>query len=186
MRGLHLLIALAVFTLDQVTKAVVEWGIPLHEVRPVIPGLFRLTHVKNRGAAFGMFADSPSELKIALLIAFSAVALGVGLVLLWRHQPEARRTGVGLALILGGAIGNLFDRLVHGSVVDVLDFYLRSYHWPAFNVADSAIVVGAGLLVLDMLLSPSPSRSKEFERGQAGAKRGQARAKGGQARAKGG
>ena len=172
MRGLHLLIALAVFTLDQATKAVVDWRIPLHEVRPVIPGLFRLTHVKNRGAAFGMFADSPSELKIALLIAFSAVALGVVLVLLWRHQPEARRTGVGLALILGGAIGNLFDRLIHGSVVDFLDFYVRSYHWPAFNVADSAIVIGCGLLVLDMLLSPSPPRSKDFERGQARAKGG--------------
>ena len=179
MRGLHLLIALAVFTLDQVTKAVVEWGIPLHDVRPVIPGLFHLTHVKNRGAAFGIFADSPSGLKIALLIALSAVALGVVLALLWRHQPGAGRTGVGLALILGGAIGNLFDRLVHGSVVDFLDFYLRSYHWPAFNVADSAIVIGCGLLVLDMLLSPSPPRSKEFERGQARAERGQARAKGG-------
>ncbi len=176
MRGLHLLIALAVFTLDQATKAVVEARIPLHDVRPVIPGLFQLTHVKNRGAAFGLFADSPSELKIVLLIAVSVLALGLVLVLLWRHQPGAWpgawRTGVGLALILGGATGNLFDRLLHGSVVDFLDFYLRSYHWPAFNVADSAIVVGAGLLVLDMLLSPTARVEPVLSESQARAKRG--------------
>ncbi len=157
MRWLHFVIAVAVFTADQLSKAVVEAGIPLHEVRPVIPGLFRLTHVKNRGAAFGIFADANSPMKIEALILLSAVALVIVLTLLWRHHPGARRTGVGLALILGGAVGNLFDRLVHGSVVDFLEFFLRGFHWPAFNVADSAIVVGAGLLVLDMLLSHSPS-----------------------------
>lgn len=158
MRWLHFLIALAVFTLDQLTKSVVEAQIPLHDVRPVIPGLFRLTHVKNRGAAFGIFADSPSQLKIGVLILLSVIALGIVLALLWRHQPNSSRTGFGLALILGGAIGNLFDRLVHGSVVDFLDFYLRGHHWPAFNIADSAIVAGAALLVLDLLLSQSPAR----------------------------
>ncbi len=153
MRWLHLLIALGVFTLDQLTKSVVEAQIPLHDVWPVIPGLFRLTHVKNRGAAFGIFADSPSQMKIGVLILLSVMALGIVLALLWRHQPNARRAGVGLALILGGAIGNLFDRLVHGSVVDFLDFYVNGHHWPAFNFADAAIVTGAALLVLDMLLS---------------------------------
>ncbi len=157
MRWFHLLIALAVFTLDQVTKAVVEASIPVHDIWPVIPGLFRLTHVKNRGAAFGIFADSSSQLKIGMLILLSVLALGIILTLLWRRQPLARRTGAGLALILGGAIGNLFDRLAQGSVVDFLDFYLGSYHWPAFNIADSAIVVGAGLLVLDMILSQAPT-----------------------------
>ena len=158
MRLYHLLIALVVFTLDQVTKAVVEASIPLHEVRSVIPGLFRLTHVKNRGAAFGIFADSPNEGKIAALIFLSVVALAVVVTLLWRNQPTARRMGLGLALILGGAVGNLFDRLVHGNVVDFLDFYLSSYHWPAFNVADSAIVIGAGLLLVDMVLTRAPAQ----------------------------
>ncbi len=153
MRWLHALIALSIFTLDQATKAVVEAQLPAHEVWPVVPGLFRLTHVKNRGAAFGIFADSPSELKILMLILLSVLALAVVMGLLWRHQPVAPRVGFGLALILGGAIGNLFDRLVHGSVVDFLDFYLGSYHWPTFNIADSAIVIGAGLLLLDMILS---------------------------------
>ena len=153
MRWLHFLIALSIFTLDQITKAVVENNIPLHEVRPVIPGLFRLTHVKNRGAAFGIFADSATPMKLEMLIALSVLSLAVVLTLLWRHQPAARRTGIGLALILGGAFGNLFDRLAHGSVVDFLNFYVGSYQWPSFNVPDSAIVNGAGLLVMDMLRS---------------------------------
>jgi signal peptidase II len=158
MRRLHLLIALAVLVADQLTKWVIASAIPLHDSRPVIPGFFRLTHVKNRGAAFGIFADSTSPMKIEVLILLSVVALVVVLMLLW-EQPGARRIGLGLALILGGALGNLFDRLAHGSVVDFLEFYLRGFHWPAFNVADSAIVMGAGLLVLDMLLARSPKHS---------------------------
>jgi len=158
MRRLHLLVALAVFVADQLTKWVIGSAIPLHDSWPVIPGFFRLTHVKNRGAAFGIFADSTSPMKIEVLILLSVVALVVVLLLLW-EQPGARRIGLGLALILGGALGNLFDRLAHGSVVDFLDFYLRGFHWPAFNVADSAIVIGAGLLVLDMLLTRSPKQT---------------------------
>jgi len=157
MRRLHLLIALAVFVADQLTKWVIGSAIPLHDARPVIPGFFRLTHVKNRGAAFGIFADSTAPMKIEVLILLSVVALVVVLMLLW-EQPGARRIGLGLALILGGALGNLFDRLARGSVVDFLEFYLRGFHWPAFNVADSAIVIGAGLLVLDMLLTRSPKQ----------------------------
>jgi signal peptidase II len=158
MRRLHLLIALAVFVADQLTKWVIGSAIPLHDSWPVIPGFFRLTHVKNRGAAFGIFADSTAPMKIEVLILLSVVALVVVLMLLW-EQPGARRIGLGLALILGGALGNLFDRLAHGSVVDFLEFYLRGFHWPAFNVADSAIVIGAGLLVLDMLLTRSPKQA---------------------------
>ena len=159
MRFYHFLIALAVFAADQVTKAVVDRTIPLQEVRTIVPGLFRLTHVNNRGAAFGIFADSPGEGKIAVLIFLSVVALVVLVTLLWRNQPSARRMGLGLTLILGGAVGNLFDRLVHGSVVDFLDFYWSGYHWPAFNVADSAIVIGAVLLLVDMMFARAPAQA---------------------------
>lgn len=159
MRLYHLLIALVIFTLDQVTKAMVEASIPLHDSHNVIPGLLQLTHVKNRGAAFGIFADSPSEGKLTLLVFLSVMALGVVMTLLWRNQPHARRMGLGLAMILGGAVGNLFDRLVHGSVVDFVYFHLGSYFWPAFNVADTAIVCGAALLVLDMMLTHSPAEA---------------------------
>ncbi len=153
MRLNHLLLALVIFTVDQVTKALVEANIPLHEARVVIPGLLQLTHVKNRGAAFGIFADSPSEGKIMVLVFLSVVALGVVVTLLWRNQPSARRMGLGLTMILGGAVGNLLDRLAHGSVVDFVYFHLGNYYWPAFNVADSAIVIGAGLLLIDMMVT---------------------------------
>lgn len=156
MRWIHFLIALVVFTVDQVTKAVVETNIPLHDVRTVIPGLFRLTHAENRGAAFGILADSPSPMKLEVLITLSVIALAIVVSMLWRQQTAARTSGIGLALILGGAVGNLFDRMTHGSVVDFLNFYVRGYQWPSFNIADSAIVIGALLLVLDMLRTPKP------------------------------
>ena len=100
------------------------------------------------GAAFGLFADSPSEWKIAVLVLFSIVALVIVSALLWRNSHHISTTGVGLALILGGALGNLWDRLVSGRVVDFLLFYLGQYQWPAFNVADSAICTGVGLVFL--------------------------------------
>jgi len=160
MRKYHFLIALSVVILDRVAKRMIENNIPLHESIAVIPGFFRITHVENRGAAFGLFADSPSEWKIAMLVLFSVIALVIVCALLWRNSHAMTSTGVGLALILGGAVGNLWDRLVSGRVVDFLLFYVGQYQWPAFNVADSAIVVGAGLLVFEILFSKQPATEK--------------------------
>jgi signal peptidase II len=160
MRKYHFLIALLVVVLDRLAKWAVAKNIPLHESIQVIPDFFRLTHVENSGAAFGLFADSPSEWKIAVLVLFSVVALVVVSALLWRNSHSMNTTGIGLALILGGALGNLWDRLVSGRVVDFLLFYLGQYQWPAFNVADSAIVVGAGLLVFEILFSKAPAAEK--------------------------
>jgi signal peptidase II len=155
MRRLYFLTALVVLLLDRVTKWMVEGHIELHDTIQVIPGFFRLTHVQNRGAAFGLFAESPSEWKVGVLVLFSVIALVVVSALLWRNSHALTMTGSALSLILGGAIGNLWDRLLSGHVVDFLDFYLDSYHWPAFNVADSAIVIGAVLLVAEILFKPS-------------------------------
>ena len=160
MRKYHFLIAALVVVFDRVAKWVVDRNIALHESVTVVPGFFHLTHVENRGAAFGLFAESPSEWKIAVLVLFSLVALVVVSALLWKNSHAMTTTGVGLALILGGALGNLWDRLLSGQVVDFLDFYVGSYHWPAFNLADSAIVVGALLLVSEILFSKSPSEQK--------------------------
>src|SRR6185437_2425254 len=146
-RKYHFLIAFLVVSLDRLAKLSVERNISLHDSIAVVPGFFHLTHVENRGAAFGLFAESPSEWKIAVLVLFSLVALVVVSALLWKNSHAMTTTGVGLALILGGALGNLWDRLLSGQVVDFLDFHVGSYHWPAFNLADSAIVVGALLLV---------------------------------------
>jgi signal peptidase II len=123
----------------------------------VIPKFFRITHVENTGAAFGLFADSPSQWKIALLVMFSVLALVIVSALLWRNSHVMTMTGVGLSLILGGALGNLWDRLMHGRVVDFLVFYIGQYQWPAFNAADSAIVIGAGLLVFEILFAKAPA-----------------------------
>jgi signal peptidase II len=154
MRRFYFVTSLVVLVLDRATKWLVAENIPLHDTIPVIPGFFRLTHVQNRGAAFGLFAESPSEWKVATLVVFSLIALGVVSALLWRNSHALSMTGSALALILGGAVGNLWDRLLSGHVVDFLDFYVNTYHWPAFNVADSAIVIGALLLVGEILFKP--------------------------------
>jgi signal peptidase II len=155
MRKYHFLIALLVVLVDRVSKWLVASNISLHDSIAVLPGFFRLTHVQNSGAAFGLFAESSSEWKVAVLVLFSTLALVVVSALLWKNSHTMSSTGVGLALILGGALGNLWDRLLTGRVVDFLDFYLGSYHWPAFNIADSAIVVGALLLVAEILFAKS-------------------------------
>jgi signal peptidase II len=160
MRRFHFFIALSVVLLDRVTKGLVAKTISLHDGKQVIPGFFRIIHTENRGAAFGLFADSPAQWKISMLVLFSIVALVVVSTLLWRNSHSLTTTGIGLALILGGALGNLWDRLLNGRVVDFLLFYIGSYQWPAFNVADSAIVVGAGLLVIEILFAKPPALEK--------------------------
>ena len=157
MRKYHFLIAILIVVLDQATKWLVARNIDLNESRNVLPGFFRLTHVQNSGAAFGLFADSSSEWKVSILVVFSVLALVVVSALLWKNSHTITSTGVGLSLILGGAIGNLWDRLVFKHVVDFFDFFLGSYHWPAFNIADSAIVVGALLLVAEILFAKTPA-----------------------------
>jgi len=158
MRKYHFLIAFAVFALDRLSKWVISHRLSLHDSIPVIPGFFRIVRAENPGAAFGLFADSPAAWKVGLLILFSLIALVIVSALLWKNSHRLTSTGIGLALILGGAVGNLWDRLVSKHVVDFLLFYIGRYQWPAFNVADSAIVVGAGLLVFEILFTKSPSQ----------------------------
>ncbi len=146
-------IAVVIFLGDQATKAMVEDSIPEHAVVPILPHFFNLIHTKNAGAAFGLFSDSPSPWKTGLLILVSAALLATVVALVWKHRRLQWEAGVGLALILGGALSNLVDRIRAGRVVDFLDVYYRNYHWPTFNLADSAIVVGAGFLILQVIAS---------------------------------
>jgi signal peptidase II len=159
MRKYFFLIAASVIVLDRLTKWAVASNIPLHESLTIIPGLFHITHVENRGAAFGLFADSSFPWKITALIGFSLIALVIVTVLLWKNSHAINTTTVGLSLILGGATGNLWDRVVDGRVVDFLHFYIGSYSWPDFNLADSAIVVGAILLVSEILFTKPTSEA---------------------------
>lgn len=164
MRKYHFLIAAIVLLMDRLSKLLVARNIVLHDSIVILPGFFRLTHVQNRGAAFGLGAESPSQWTGAMLIVFSVAALIVVSALLWRNSHRISSTGVGLALIMGGALGNLWDRVVDGQVVDFLDFYVSNYHWPAFNVADSAIVIGALLLVTEILFSKSAEEQAVSQR----------------------
>jgi signal peptidase II len=151
MRPIHLMIAAAVLVVDQITKAIVLARFAPDALMPVVPGVFNLVRVENPGIAFGMLGDLPPALAFTMIVVLSVVAIGLVTYLLWKSGPADARLALALSLILGGAIGNLIDRILRGRVVDFLDFYVASYHWPAFNVADSAIVVGAGLLALDIL-----------------------------------
>ena len=132
---------------DQLTKFIVDQSMPLHHSIPVIDNFFNLTYIRNTGAAFGFLAGSAAAFRLPFLIVFSLVAIGFVVAML-RRLPE-RETGLitALVFILGGAIGNLIDRLAYGEVIDFLDFYWGRYHWPAFNVADSFISVGVCITV---------------------------------------
>jgi signal peptidase II len=150
-RAVHFLVAFLVVILDRWSKRLVATHIQMYTHIQVIPGFFRITHTENTGAAFSLFADSPSHFKTAALITFSVVAMIVVSILLWKQTRALTLTGIAFSLILGGAVGNLWDRVAKGRVIDFLLFYVRQYQWPVFNLADSAIVVGASLLVLEII-----------------------------------
>lgn len=138
---------MTIILLDQVTKQLVVNGMNLYEVIPLLPSL-NLTRMHNTGAAFSIMSDASPLFFIALGI---AVSIGV-LIWLRKHPKGETLMAVALTLILGGALGNVIDRATRGHVVDFIDFYVGNWHWPAFNVADMAIVMGAGFLILDMFL----------------------------------
>jgi len=150
-RRLEIWLPLAVVAIDQITKALVRQMLPLHESVSIVPGLLDLTHVRNTGAAFGLLnaVDFPFKAVLIPLVAAAAlVAVGLYSASLAHHQMLAR---IGLALIIGGAAGNLLDRVVVGSVVDFVDVYWRAWHFWAFNAADSAITIGVAVMILDMI-----------------------------------
>ncbi len=166
LRWIHLAIAVGAILLDRITKIVIERTLATTDAITVIPGFFQITHVHNRGAAFGLFADSTSEWRTALLVGFSGLALAVVGYLLWRSDHALPTTAIGLSLILGGAIGNLWDRVVAGQVTDFLHFYIGSHVWPDFNVADSCIVIGAILLMLEIVFAKESVREHSVTGGQ--------------------
>lgn len=144
----HLLAGIGVFVADQLSKGLID-RTPQDFDHTVIPGLFRIIHADNPGVAFGLFQYSSPGFR-DLLITASSIALLVVLALLWKNK-QSSRTGYAMALIVGGACGNLLDRILHGQVVDFLLFYVGSHSWPVFNLADSAIVIGAALLVWEII-----------------------------------
>jgi len=146
------LIAVAIILLDQATKRVIVGTLQLGQGLPIVPGFFDLVFVLNPGAAFSFLATLPDSVRNPFFITISVTAVILILVYRTRHLQQHELASLSLALVLGGAIGNLIDRLRYGMVVDFLLVHVYEYHWPAFNVADSAISVGVTLMVLDMFL----------------------------------
>ncbi|HEY7220122.1 MAG TPA: signal peptidase II [Candidatus Binatia bacterium] len=144
-----------IIVFDQLTKAIVDRTMPLHHSIPIIDGLFSLTYVRNTGAAFGIFAGSHEAFRLPFLILVSMIAIGVICVMLKRLNEKETGLITALTFILGGAIGNLIDRILYGEVIDFLDFYWSTYHWPAFNLADSFITIGVAITLVFLMRAKS-------------------------------
>lgn len=140
-----------IIVLDQLTKLLILQYLPLHSSLEIIPGFFNLVHVRNPGGAFSIFAGADSALRQGLFMGLTVFIVIVLLFAYRKLRPEDRWTRTSYALIVGGALGNLVDRLRFGEVIDFLDCYVGAYHWPAFNAADSAITAGALMLVVTLL-----------------------------------
>jgi signal peptidase II len=150
-KRLELLVAAVIVVLDQAAKLLVRGAFDLHESHEVIPGFFNLTRVHNYGAAFGLMNTVDFPFKTAVLSTVAAVALSMLALYATRLPPDQRFARFGLALIVGGAAGNLIDRISAGYVVDFVDVYWGDWHFWAFNVADAAITVGVAFMILDLL-----------------------------------
>lgn len=159
----YLSVMLTILVVDQFSKWLVARELDLHEYRPLVDGLLSLSHVRNRGAAFGILSDADLPYQSILFAGLSLVALLAIAVYAWRLPATAWLPQLALALILGGALGNLIDRLRLGYVVDFVHVYWRDHQWPDFNAADSAITIGVTLLVLDILRSPHAESSGKTE-----------------------
>jgi len=143
--------AAVIILLDQITKHYIDSYMSVGDSFPVIQGLFNITHVRNPGAAFGIFSKSPEIFRTVFLIAVTSAAMVLILYYIRTNRERGGLLNLAMSLIFGGAIGNLVDRIRFGEVIDFLDFYIGSNHWPAYNVADSAISTGAVLLLLAMI-----------------------------------
>jgi signal peptidase II len=168
----YALVSLAVFAFDQLTKWLVQRSLELHEFRPLIDGLLSLSHVRNRGAAFGILSDADLPFQPLIFAAVSFLALAAIAIYAWRLPAESRLPQTALALIMGGALGNLFDRARLGYVVDFVHVYWNQHQWPDFNVADSAISVGVSLLILDILREGRSEQASAGEIAEAGSPAG--------------
>ncbi len=161
-----LLISGALILIDQWTKFLVTIHIPLYFSVRVIDNFFNITHIRNPGVAFGLFANQESEYKVLFFIIISAIAI-VAILIIFHQTPNNRRmVRTGLTLILSGAVGNLMDRIIHKEVIDFIDFYYQKFHWPAFNVADSCITIGVALMILDLFWHHSEANAVSKSSGE--------------------
>lgn len=150
-RFVYLGLSFLIFTLDQWTKWMVAHRLTLYESVVVIPGFFNLTYIHNRGVIFGLFSDVTNPFLQTLILVLSVLSFILIAIFFFFIHHESRWASIGFAFVLGGALGNTWDRVTQGYVIDFLDFYYGPYHWPSFNIADAAISIGVGMLILHML-----------------------------------
>jgi signal peptidase II len=155
------IIALTTMILDQIVKLYIQKSMRLHETIIVIPGFFHLTYIRNPGAAFGLLANQGNGFRFVFFGVTSLAAVVLLGALLYKTPPDQRMTPLAISLVLGGALGNLLDRIRFGEVVDFMDFFVNGFHWPAFNLADSAITIGITILLINFFLErkKNPSAS---------------------------
>lgn len=150
------IVAGLVVSADQISKALILNNLPLHHSIPVIAGIFDITHILNPGGAFGFMAGMSSIVRTIVFLFISSMAVGLIFYFYYKTPPAYKLLATGFALIFGGAIGNLIDRVRFGTVIDFLDFYIGHHHWPAFNIADSAITVGIVIFIYHLLFKKMP------------------------------
>lgn len=151
-KKVYFIFILVVLVVDQATKLWISLTVPLSASKKIIPGFFNITHIHNRGAIFGFLGQSRSPLVYYLLMLASLVALILVVYYFFRTSPSEKFMSFSLSFILAGALGNLADRIFRGYVIDFLDFYVKRWHWPSFNVADACVSIGAVSLILLLLL----------------------------------
>ena len=150
-------VAGTVVILDQITKAVIFAFLPQHHSISVLPGFFNLTHIQNPGGAFGFMANQSLSWRNWIFLFISSLAIGI-IFYFYKNTPKTHPLlSTGFALIFGGALGNMIDRIRFGKVIDFLDIYIGSYHWPAFNIADSAISIGMAIFLYHLLFKKMPA-----------------------------
>lgn len=147
----YYLIIVVLLGFDQITKALIAQSLTVQSSKRIIPGFFNLTHIRNRGVIFGFFSQSGSQVLYVLLTLVSLAALGLVIYYFFKTPISDKFLKISLSLILAGALGNLIDRVFRGYVIDFLDFYIKTWHWPSFNIADASITSGAFLLIFILL-----------------------------------
>ncbi|KAA0257311.1 signal peptidase II [Deferribacter autotrophicus] len=157
---IYIILAFIILILDQYTKYLIKKSFHLFEIKPVIKGFFNLTYILNPGAAFGFLANLNEKYRQLFFVFVTIMAIIIVIYLFTKENNSILRK-LSYSLILGGALGNFIDRLFIGKVVDFLDFYISSYHWPAFNVADSSISIGIFFLILDMVINKKEDSNNE-------------------------
>ncbi len=158
-RLFYFLFILILLIADQLTKAIVAQKISFLSRKSIIPGFFNLTHIRNRGAIFGFFSQSESQFLYILLMLVSLTALGLVIFYFFKTPTSERFMIISLSFIMAGALGNLIDRIFRGYVIDFLDFYVKKWHWPSFNVADASITIGAFCLIFVFFFKRRPKCS---------------------------